>query len=167
MEADADVRRRANLAALKDTPQKAALADAFIKAWFLTAEGGADLQSASLPEGQDSTDGLQIRATAKNATATVSLAHEALLRKWDRVAQWVRDNRQHLRIHSRVEMAMRRWQSRDQHQSLLLSEGLDLEKGLSLIKDAPQLLAGSEYDAVRDYIECSFRHHERRERRTR
>ncbi len=130
VEADADVRRRANLAALKDTPQKTALVDAFINARLLTADG-----------------------------PSVSLAHEALLRKWDRVADWVRDNRQHLRIRSRVEQAMRRWQSRNQHSSLLLPRGLELAEGLGLLRQAPHLLAGKEYDPVRDYIRRSKRRH--------
>jgi hypothetical protein len=39
VEADADVRRWPNLAALKDTPQKAALVDAFIHARLLTGDG--------------------------------------------------------------------------------------------------------------------------------
>ncbi len=142
VEGESDVRRRAKLDALRDTPQKAALVDAFIAARLLTAEG----------------DG---------AGARVSLAHEALLRKWDRVANWVTENRQHLRIRSRVEQAMRRWAKNAENPSLLLPEGLDLEEALSLANDAPELLAGSEYDGVRDYILRSRDHHERRARRNR
>ena len=126
VEADADVRRRADLNALRDTPQKAALVDAFIEARLLTADG-----------------------------STVSIAHEALLRKWDRIANWVRDNRQHLRIRSRVEQSMRRWANRDNHDSLLLPEGLALEEGVGLLRNADHLLAGAEYDELREYIKRS------------
>ncbi len=136
VEADADVRRRANLNALRDTPQKAALVDAFISARLLTADG-----------------------------ETVSLAHEALLRKWPRIADWVRDNRQHLRVRSRVEQSLRLWQNRDRDPSLLLSEGVSLAEGVALLQDAPHLLAGSEYQPVRDYIQASDDHHRARAKR--
>ncbi|MBU6303700.1 MAG: SUMF1/EgtB/PvdO family nonheme iron enzyme, partial [Verrucomicrobia bacterium] len=134
--ADADVRRRANLAALRDTPAKAGLVDAFIAARLLTADG-----------------------------PTVSLAHEALLRKWDRVADWVRDNRAFLRIRSRVEQALKRWSDAGNRPDLLLPEGLDLEEASALLKDAPLLLAGSEYEPVRGFITTSQEYHEKRRRR--
>ncbi|MEQ1839245.1 MAG: AAA family ATPase, partial [Verrucomicrobiales bacterium] len=138
VEGDADVRRRASLAALRDTPEKDALVDAFIQARLLTADG-----------------------------PTVSIAHEALLRKWDRIADWVRANRQYLRIRSRVEQAMRRWETQGNDSSLRLPDGLDLEEGNSLLRDSPHLLAGSEYDGVRDYIQRSRNHHDARARKAR
>jgi formylglycine-generating enzyme required for sulfatase activity len=95
----------------------------------------------------------------------VSLAHEALLRKWDRVADWVRDNRAFLRIRSRVEQALKRWTDAGNRSDLLLPEGLDLEEASALLKDAPLLLAGSEYEPVRAYITASQDHHEKRRRR--
>ncbi len=137
VEADADVRRRANLAALRDTKAKAGLVDAFIQARLLTADG-----------------------------PTVSLAHEALLRKWDRVVDWVRDNRAFLRIRSRVEQALKRWNDAGNRSDLLLPKGLDLEEASALCEDAPLLLAGSEYEPVRTYITTSQDHHEKRRRRT-
>ena len=142
VEGESDVRRRASLDSLRDTPEKASLVDAFIAARLLTAEG----------------DG---------AGAQVSLAHEALLRKWDRVADWVTENRQHLRIRTRVEQAMRRWKNKGQPSDLLLPKGLDLNEALSLRNDAPQLIAGSEYAEVKSYIEQSETHHTERARKAR
>ena len=62
--------------------------------------------------------------------ATVTLAHEALLREWPRTAEWVRANREHLRIRSRIEQALKRWESKGRNDSLLLPEGLEMEEGL-------------------------------------
>ena len=139
VEGESDVRRRANKAALMDTPDKAALVQAFIDARLLTSD--------------DTGQGAQ-----------VTLAHEALLRKWDRVVDWVRANRQHLRIRTRIETVLKRWQDHGQSTDLLLPEGLDLEEGLSLLRDAPELIAGEEYEGVRTYIAASRDHHTARRR---
>jgi formylglycine-generating enzyme required for sulfatase activity len=140
VEGESDVRRRANKAALMDTPDKAALVQAFIDARLLTSD--------------DTGQGAQ-----------VTLAHEALLRKWDRVVAWVRANRQHLRIRTRIETVLKRWRDHGQHTDLLLPEGLDLEEGLSLLRDAPELIAGPEYEGVRTYIAASRDHHAARRRK--
>ncbi|MBU6300968.1 MAG: SUMF1/EgtB/PvdO family nonheme iron enzyme, partial [Verrucomicrobia bacterium] len=140
VEGESDVRRRANKAALLDTPDKAALVQAFIKARLLTTD--------------DTGQGAQ-----------VTLAHEALLRKWDRVVAWVRANRQHLRIRTRIETVLKRWRDHGQSTDLLLPEGLDLEEGLSLLRDAPELIAGPEYQGVRTYIAASRDHHAARRRK--
>jgi hypothetical protein len=87
------------------------------------------------------------------------------LRKWDRIANWVRDNRAFLRIRSRVEQALKRWSDAGNRPDLLLPEGLDLEEASALLKDAPLLLAGSEYAPVRNYITASQDFHETRRRR--
>jgi WD40 repeat protein len=133
VEANSDafaVRRRANKAHLGDTPAKAGLIDAFIAARLLTASGDT-------------------------SEATASLAHEALLRKWERIANWIRENRQHLQIRSRVEQAQKRWEAEKRREDLLLAEGLPLEEGLSLLQDAPQLVGGAEYAGTRDYVGAS------------
>jgi WD40 repeat protein len=145
VEVDADtfgVRRRANKTKLANTPAKAGLIDAFVKARLLTASGDS-------------------------AEDTVSFAHEALLREWSRIAEWIRENRQYLQIRSRVEQSMKRWANAGQRQrsDLLLADGLNLEEGLSLIDDAPLLVQGTEYESLREYIEASRRHHDERRKR--
>ena len=136
VDGESDVRRRAELAALRDTPHKSTLVDAFIQARLLTAD-----------------------------KQHVSLAHEALLRKWDRVADWVHENRQHLRIRTQVEEAHKRWLEGGQNNSRLLSKGLDLEEALSLASDEGGLVAGDEYAGFRDYIARSADYHSAREQR--
>lgn len=139
------VRRRAALQALRDTPEKAGLVDALIAGRLLTAEGGP-----------------------RSAVATVSMAHEALIRGWARVADWVRENRDFLHIRSRVEQAQRRWEESGRDESLLLPAGLALEEGISLIgAEGLHLLRGSEYDLTRLYITSSREREEERQRRER
>ncbi len=132
-------RRRAAKNKLADTKERKALIDALIGARLLTA-GGDDV-------------------------ATVSLAHEALLRRWPRVSNWVSANREHLRIRSHVEQAMKRWKTNKEHTSLLLPEGLELEEGLSLANHAPHLLEGDEYAAARGFIKASRDHALARQKR--
>jgi len=126
------VRRRASLEALRAPPEKSALVDAFISHRLLTAEGGRN-----------------------GETPTVSLAHEALIRGWPRVAEWVRLNRYFLSIRSRVEQFQERWNTSGRRSDLLLSEGIDLDEGLSLLHKAPDLVKADEYLPVRDYIAAS------------
>ena len=125
-------RRHAPLNSLRDSPGKAALVDSFIASRLLIAEGGSLF-----------------------AVPTVSLAHEALIRAWPRVAEWVRVNRQYLGIRSRVEQFQERWQNTGRRNDLLLSEGLDLDEALSLLRNARHLMSADEYAPVREYIEVS------------
>ncbi|MCC7365343.1 MAG: WD40 repeat domain-containing protein, partial [Dehalococcoidia bacterium] len=139
------VRRRAARDALRDSPEKAGLVDALIAGRLLTAECGP-----------------------RSAVATVSMAHEALIRGWARVADWVRENRDFLHIRSRVEQAQRRWEESGRDESLLLPAGLALEEGISLIgAEGLHLLRGSEYDLTRLYITQSREREEERQRRER
>lgn len=132
-------RRRAAKNKLADTKERKALIDALIGARLLTAGGDGE--------------------------ATVSLAHEALLRRWPRVSNWVSANREHLRIRSHVEQAMKRWKTNKEHTSLLLPEGLELEEGLSLANHAPHLIDGEEYAAARGFIKASHNHALARQKR--
>ena len=69
-----------------------------------------------------------------NAEATVTVAHEALLRVWPRAAAWVENNRDFLRVRARVEARMR------EHSPLLEDDPLlDSAKGHLALKafDSP------------------------------
>lgn len=99
--------------------------------------------------------------TAAGTSSTVTLAHEALLHSWDRIAAWVKENHNHLRLRARVEHDHARWQAAEKDDSLLLAEGLPLEEGKRLLADAPQLLSAP----VREFVERSIRHREELARR--
>lgn len=121
------VRRRAPLSELSATPARRQLTEALITARFLTT-------------GQ------------QDGTAVASLAHEALLRRWDRLKEWTDRNRDLLRLRATVEQSERRWCAGDRDRSLLLSPGLPLEEGRRLLRDGWHLLGG----ATREYVEVSI-----------
>lgn len=131
----AAVRRRAPLSELTATPSRKLLTERLMAARMLTSDRQDELPVAAL-------------------------AHEALLRRWDRIAGWITANREHLRLRARVEQSQLRWERFDQDASLLLPEGLPLEEGRQLLGKAPQLLgAGTE-----EYLRRSIEHHERHAR---
>ena len=65
------------------------------------------------------------RATDNRIVAEV--AHEALLRAWPRLAQWLRDEREFLVFKGEAERAERRWQGMERADRALLT-GLDLAR---------------------------------------
>ncbi len=132
----APVRRRAALSDLRATPGSATLTDKLIAARFLTTDrvGG---------------------------TAVASFAHEAILRRWDHVEQWIRDNRDLLHLRARVEQSQRRWQDSKRDPSLLLAAGLPLEEGRQLVSKGLTLLG---VETV-EYIQASVVSYEMQRKR--
>ncbi len=124
------VRRRALLSDLTSTPARATLTESLIAARFLTTDR----------EGE---------------TPIASLAHEALLRRWEQLATWVADNRDHLRIRARVEHSQHHWDQQHRDPSLLLSAGLPLEEGKQLLAQAKSLLSAE----TTAYLQTSISHH--------
>lgn len=61
------------------------------------------------------------------------VAHEALLRRWPRVVEWIAAHRHALQIRSRIGELALRWQQEGQAQDLLLPEGKQLEEARSLL----------------------------------
>jgi tetratricopeptide (TPR) repeat protein len=66
--------------------------------------------------------------------AAVMVTHEALLWHWPRVQDWVEQNRENLRVHSRIAAAAERWIKENRNADLLLPSGKPLEEGKSLIE---------------------------------
>ncbi len=108
------VRRRALLTDLRQTPARSILTDRLIAARFLTTD-------------------------RQGEAAVASLTHEALLRCWEQLAQWIRVNRDPLRVRARIEQSQQRWQEAQCEPSLLLSAGLPLEEGRQLLSHAALL----------------------------
>lgn len=96
--------------------------------------------------------------------SVASVAHEALLRVWPRVTEWISSNREHLRLRARVEQSQQRWEHQGQDDSLLLSFGLPLNEASRLLSEAPHLLTRS---STREYIEESIHFHDQRARQLR
>ena len=55
---------------------------------------------------------------------TVEIAHEALIRTWQRLRDWLNSNRDNLRIQRRLNAAAREWQSSGKQVGFLASEGI-------------------------------------------
>ena len=123
------LRLRAPLARVTDGLAKQIFTESFIAQRFFTADREGD-------------------------EAVVSIAHEALLRRWERLAGWVGSNQDALRLRARVEQSQSRWEQR-QHPSLLLPSGLPLEEGRQLLQIAPYLLSSG----TRAYITASAEFH--------
>jgi formylglycine-generating enzyme required for sulfatase activity len=88
--------------------------------------------------------------TSVEQKAMVRLAHEALLRCWPRLVQWLAANREFLHIRARVSEEAKRWQSEGQLPELLLAPGKPLVEGEFLLAQKQELDRG-----VADYIQQS------------
>ncbi|HWB11977.1 MAG TPA: formylglycine-generating enzyme family protein [Pirellulales bacterium] len=129
------VRRRAPLAKLTCTEARKALTEQLIEARFVTTDlaGGVPI---------------------------ASFAHEALLRGWQRMADWIAENREYLRLRARVEQSERLWEQARCDKSFLLAAGLPLEEGRRLLGGRRQLLT----ERTAEYIDLSIALDERRAR---
>ncbi len=96
-------RRRAPAEEVGATAGGRALTDALVKARLLTAEGQGE-------------------------GAVVTVAHEALLRAWPRLAERLAAEADLLRIRSRLRSASARWAGQGRESSLLLATGKPLEE---------------------------------------
>jgi WD40 repeat protein len=65
----------------------------------------------------------------------VTVAHEALLREWQRVKEWLAENREFLRMRDRLDSSLKLWLSRSKQKDDLLGPGLPLAEGEKLIRD--------------------------------
>jgi tetratricopeptide (TPR) repeat protein len=80
----------------------------------------------------------------------VTLAHEALLKHWPRLQHWIEENRDFLRIRSRVSSACARWREENREPAYLLIEGKPLAEAEHLLDRRGELSA-----EVIEYIEAS------------
>ena len=56
-------------------------------------------------------------------TPTIEVAHEALLREWDRLRRWIDDQRDDLVLHRRFSAALQEWTAADRADAFLLAGG--------------------------------------------
>lgn len=72
-------------------------------------------------------------------TQTIGLAHEALLRHWPRLTNWLTENREFFRIRSQVAVAAETWHGSGRSSDYLLAAGKPLFDGESLLESRDQL----------------------------
>ncbi len=98
--------------------------------------------------------------TDPQGEVTVSVAHEALLREWQRVKEWLTENREFLRMRDRLDSSLKLWLSRGKQNDDLLGPGLPLAEGEKLVKDFGSSLSRGQTD----YVHASIIEQKRRQR---
>lgn len=84
---------------------------------------------------------------------TFGVAHEALLRRWPRVVEWIERHRQALQIRTRVAAQAERWVAAGRPRDLLLPAGMQANQARGLLEIADLALSGQE----KDYVNASLR----------
>jgi hypothetical protein len=84
--------------------------------------------------------------------ATVEVAHEALIRTWPRLRQWVDANRDKLRARAAILQAKAEWEKHGRRNDLLLPAGFQLERARLLTADPGDIAI----DDVREFIDESI-----------
>ncbi|PWT86148.1 MAG: hypothetical protein C5B58_01890 [Acidobacteria bacterium] len=103
---------------------------------------------------------LLIADTDPHGEVNVSVAHEALLREWQRIREWLAENRDFLRMRDRLDSSLKLWLSRGKQKDDLLGPGLPLAEGEKLLKDFEPSLS----QAQTDYVQASVMEQKRRHR---
>ena len=91
---------------------------------------------------------LLVADTDPQGEVTVSVAHEALLREWQRVREWLKENREFLRMRDRLDSSLKLWLSRGKQTDDLLEPGLHLAEGEKLLKDFGPSLSREQTDYI-------------------
>lgn len=118
------VRRRVRMKSLPDHSAAKELVDAFISARLLTADQAADGES------------------------TLSVAHEALLKHWPRVTQWLDGNRDFLRVRSRIGTRLGEWEEHSRANDYLIPSGTALAEAEQILAKYGQALEPNESDYI-------------------
>ena len=95
---------------------------------------------------------LLVADTDPQGDVTVSIVHEALLREWQRITDWLRQNREFLRMRDRLDASMRQWKLTERHRDYLLPAGLPLAEADKLVDEFGNSLNREQ----RDYISASI-----------
>jgi tetratricopeptide (TPR) repeat protein len=93
---------------------------------------------------------LFVMGTDADNSVTVEVTHEALLSEWQRARGWSEENRELLRIHTRVKLAAGIWDREGRNSDRLAHEGHPLE-------DARKVLGRARMQEIRpDSVEIEF-----------
>ncbi|HEV3120504.1 MAG TPA: AAA family ATPase, partial [Isosphaeraceae bacterium] len=106
---------------------------------------------------------LLVADRAEGGQPVIGLVHEALLRHWARLRNWIEADREFLRVRTRVADAAARWRQEGGAPDLLLPEGKPLFEARDLLAKRRGDLDGE----VIEYIERSMQRRGRRRRNQR
>jgi hypothetical protein len=88
----------------------------------------------------------------QNGSAFAEVTHEALIRHWGLLREWVAANRVTLRRRDQIREALTRWRENGEQDSYLLPRGIQLEVGRALLADHGDVLI----DELVPFIERSI-----------
>ncbi|MEY2499625.1 MAG: hypothetical protein QOD12_3181 [Verrucomicrobiota bacterium] len=80
------------------------------------------------------TDRLLVADRTENGTDVISIAHEAMLGSWSRLAEWVTQHRESLKIRAQVAENANRWIENNRSSDYLYGGGLPLEKATQVME---------------------------------
>jgi hypothetical protein len=136
-EGQEDTRARS---AIPDDPQQREIVDLF-----------SDRRTRLLVTGYDALQGPAPREEI-DAHGTVEVAHEALVRRWPTLREWVRLNREKLRARAAIVQAKIDWEEHGRDERYLLPSGIQLERGRALLANPGDVAV----DDVCDYVGLSI-----------
>ncbi len=93
---------------------------------------------------------------------TFGIAHEALLRRWPRVVEWIEEHRQALQIRSRISAQAKRWQESGRKRDMLLPSGTQTNQAREILRQGGLSFSSQEHDFIQSSLQS-----ERRSERTR
>lgn len=103
--------------------------------------------------------------TVNDDKTEVEVAHEALIRHWERLRIWLNEDRDALRLRESVSESAKEWERSGRHESLLNSRWVKLEEALLLAQDSRYQLTEIEQAYLTACI--SLRNKEQREQERR
>jgi len=84
-------------------------------------------------------------------SATVEVAHEALIRQWERLREWLNDSREDLRLHRRLTVSADEWRQSNRERSFL-ARGVRLQQ----LEDWRETTDIQVNEAEREFLEASL-----------
>lgn len=91
---------------------------------------------------------------------TFGIAHEALLRRWPRVVEWIEEHRQALQIRSRISAQANRWQDSGRKRDMLLPSGTQTNQAREVLQHGSLSFSSQE----QNFIQASLQSERRSER---
>jgi len=105
--------------------------------------------------------------TVNDDNTEVEVAHEALIRHWERLRIWLNEDRDNLRLRESVSEAAKEWEKSGRHESLLNSRWVKLDEALLLAQDSRYRLTEVEQAYSKGCVALRNREQRDRERRLR
>jgi WD40 repeat protein/serine/threonine protein kinase len=91
---------------------------------------------------------LFVADTDPQGEVTVSVAHEAVLREWQRIKNWLAENLEFLRMRDRLDSSLTQWKLMQLHRDYLLPLGLPLAEAEKLGNQFKDSLSGEQLSYI-------------------